>query len=186
MGSTATKIDVRPRATDLLREIFKLEKIQVIKRNNMEIKRTGLCIGIVLSLIAVGVIFPLEKTDFLDDLVYTPSILIIGLSIVIYSISEGNFLKVMGFLLGSILISILFWSLIEQGTWGASIAVIFGGIPSGFISGILFLIANYYLKLSEKKEYKYLKQSLIYFLILLTVSVLFRYGGDWYYDVFQS
>ncbi|KRT13151.1 hypothetical protein ASU31_26050 [Pedobacter ginsenosidimutans] len=152
----------------------------------MEVKKKSLWVGIALSLIAVGVIFPIEKTDFLDDLVYTFSTLLIGLLIIIYAISGANFLKVIGFLLGSILISMLFWFLFERGGWGASIAVIWGGIPSGLISGILFLIGNYYLKLGEKKEYKYLKQLLLYFFILLIVSVLFRYGGDWYYDVFQS
>jgi len=152
----------------------------------MEVKKKSLWIGIALSLVAVGIIFPIEKTDFLDDLIYAPSILVIGLAIIIYAISKGNFLKVMGLLLGSILISMLFWLLVEQGGWGTSIAVIYGGIPSGIISGILFLITNYSLKLSEKKEYKFLKQSILYLLILLTVSMLFRYGGDWYYDVFES
>ncbi len=152
----------------------------------MEVKKKSLWIGIALSLVALGIIFPIEKTDFLDDLIYAPSILVIGLAIIIYAISKGNFLKVMGLLLGSILISMLFWLLVEQGGWGTSIAVIYGGIPSGIISGILFLITNYYLKLSEKKEYKFLKQSILYLLILLTVSMLFRYGGDWYYDVFES
>lgn len=152
----------------------------------MEVKKKSLWIGIALSLVAVGIIFPIEKTDFLDDLIYAPSILVIGLAIIIYAISKGNFLKVMGLLVGSILISMLFWLLVEQGGWGTSIAVIYGGIPSGIISGILFLITNYYLKLSEKKEYKFPKQSILYLLILLTVSMLFRYGGDWYYDVFES
>jgi len=153
----------------------------------MEVKNKSLWIGIALSLVAVGIIFPIEKTDFLDDLIYAPSILVIGLAIIIYAISKGNFLKVMGLLLGSILISmLLFWLLVEEGGWGTSIAVIYGGIPSGIISGILFLITNYYLKLSEKKEYKFLKQSILYLLILLTVSMLFRHGGDWYYDVFES
>ena len=152
----------------------------------MEVKKKSLWIGIALSLVAVGIIFPIEKTDFLDDLIYAPSILVIGLAIIIYAISKGNFLKVMGLLVGSILISMLFWLLVEQGGWGTSIAVIYRGIPSGIISGILFLITNYYLKLSEKKEYKFLKQSILYLLILLTVSMLFRYGGDWYYDVFES
>ena len=91
-----------------------------------------------------------------------------------------------GFLLGSILMSMLLWLLIERGKWGSSIAVVWGGIPSGLISGILFLTGNYFLRLNEKKQYKHIKQVLLYFLILLMVSVLFRYGGDWYFDVFES
>ena len=151
----------------------------------MEVKKKSLWIGIVLSLIAFCVIFPIEKTDFLDDLVYTFSTLLIGLLIIIYAISGAKFLKVIGFLLGSIIISMLFWFLFERDGWGSSIAVIWGGIPSGFISGILFFIGNYYLRLGEKKEYKHLKQLLIYFFMLLIVSLLFRYGGDWYYDIFE-
>jgi hypothetical protein len=150
----------------------------------MEVKKMSLWVGIALIIIAFGVVFPIEKTDFLDDLVYTFSTLLIGLLVIIYAISGANFLKAIGFLLGSILISMLFWFLFERSGWGASIAIIWGGIPSGLVSGILFLISNYYLKLGKKKEYKCFKQLLIYFFILLMVSVLFKYGGDWYYDVF--
>ncbi|WP_316826779.1 hypothetical protein [Pedobacter miscanthi] len=152
----------------------------------MEIKKTSLLVGLAISLIAVGVIFPIERKDFLDELVYTPFTLLIGLSIIIYAISEGNLLKVLGFLLGSILISIFFWFLFERDGWWASIPIVYGGIPSGFISGILFLIGSYYLKLNKKKKYRYVKQLLFYFLILLIVSVFFKYGGDWYYYLFQS
>ncbi|MBB6240494.1 membrane-associated HD superfamily phosphohydrolase [Pedobacter sp. AK013] len=152
----------------------------------MEIKKKSLWIGIALILIAAGVIFPIEKTGFLEDLMYTFSTLIIGLLVIIYAISGGNFFKVIGFLLGSILMSMLLWFLVERGKWGSSIAVVWGGIPSGLISGILFLISNHFLRLREKKQYKYIKQVLLYFLILLIVSVLFRYGGDWYFDAFES
>jgi len=152
----------------------------------MKVKKTSLWIGITLIVIALVVIFPIEKTDFLGDLVYTFFTSLIGLIVIIYAIGGSSFFKIMGFLLASIMVSMFCWALFERGGWGASIAVVWGGIPSGLTAGILFLMGNYYLQLNEKKTYKYIKQLLFYFIILLIVSILFRYGGDWYFKIFES
>ncbi|CAH0199899.1 hypothetical protein SRABI27_01716 [Pedobacter sp. Bi27] len=59
MWGIVTKTEVKPNTVNWLKEVFMLGKICGIKRNNMEVKRTSLWMGITLSLIAVGVIFPM-------------------------------------------------------------------------------------------------------------------------------
>ena len=60
MWGIVTKTEVKPNTVNWLKEVFMLGKICGIKRNNMEVKRTSLWMGITLSLMAVGVIFPMQ------------------------------------------------------------------------------------------------------------------------------
>ncbi|MGQ7853677.1 hypothetical protein ACUN24_05465 [Pedobacter sp. WC2501] len=143
-------------------------------------------------LFLIGVLFEIYFEFFYPPVGYIIKIafrliLSLGTFLLFYQVSKSKILRGLIFILFSVFFCVSLWTICEGSSWGSEFVVIGAGVPSGLISGVLFLISNYYyFKLDEKKEYKVLKQSIFYFLILLTVSVLFRYGGDWYYGVFQS
>ena len=155
----------------------------------MSNKNKYLIIGSVLCLI--GVFFEIYFNFFYPPVDYIIKIalrliLSLGTFLLFYQVSKSRFLRGLIFILFSLFFCVSLWTIYEGSSWGSEFVVIGAGAPSGLISGVLFLISNYYFKLNEKKESKYVKQVLLYLLILLTVSMLFRYGGDWYYDVFES
>jgi membrane protein YdbS with pleckstrin-like domain len=131
----------------------------------------------------IGVLFEIYFEFFYPSVGYIIKIafrliLSLGTFLLFYQVSKSKFLKGLFFILFSVFFCVSLWTIYEGGSWGNEFVVIGAGVPSGLISGVLFLISNYYFKLNEKKESKYVKQVLLYFFILLFVSVLFKYGGD--------
>lgn len=88
---------------------------------------------------------------------------------------KNKFVKGILFILSSVIISMVSWYLFTKST----IDFFWGGFPSGIISGILFLIFNFYF-FNKKCIYKIL----VYVIILLVVSICVAKGGDWFFYIF--
>ena len=149
-------------------------------------RKVTLISGIIVLLLTVCVIFPIEssKTSFLEELGYTFLTLIIALLLIMIGLLGKSFFKGLLFLILSSLIGFIFFYFAYPLVPHAFFVAFWLGIPSGIITALIFLILNFYF-LKHVKKGRILKQTIIYLLILFLVSVLFGYGGDWYFEITQ-
>ncbi|NDV59670.1 hypothetical protein [Bacteroides sp. 519] len=147
----------------------------------MEIKKISLIVGIVIFLIGSLIVYPIESRDIItiEELKYTFSTLITGTLIALYGLLGSNILKGLLFLFFWILISMLFIYLWEGDGWGRGIVVFWLGLPSGVISGTLFLIINhFFFRKKSKSKIQYIKQVATLIVIYVIVVLIMKWGGD--------
>ncbi|NDV66686.1 hypothetical protein [Bacteroides sp. 224] len=147
----------------------------------MEKKKTCIIVGIVTFFIGCLIVYPIESRDTvtIEELKYTFSTLITGILIALYGLLGSNILKCLLFLFFWISMSMLFVYLWEDDGWGRGIVVFWLGLPSGAISGILFLIINhFFLRKKSKSKMRYVKQVGTLIVIYLIVVLIMKWGGD--------
>lgn len=135
----------------------------------------------IILLISLCIIFPYEqsRSNFIDDLGYTFLTLAISMFLGMYGLMGKAFFKGLLFLIFSTVFSFCVWLLFYPADILSKIAAIYGGIPSGIVAGLFFLIVNHKFLKDENQYKQILKQLVCYSIILLIVSILFDKGGDW-------
>lgn len=159
----------------------KTDQAKIFNKRNIFL--TG---GIITLLISLLIIYPVEygKSYLIDDFVYTFLTLAIALFLLMFGLMGKSFFKGILFLLGSTIFGfIVFYFAYLRIPW-SGLAAVYLGIPSGIVTAIVFFLGNY-LFLRNKTNYKLLKQVTMYLLILLVVSILFAFGGDWSFEISQ-
>ncbi|WP_442588097.1 hypothetical protein ACSBL2_18810 [Pedobacter sp. AW31-3R] len=154
----------------------------IILKNLQNRRKVPLIAGVILFLISVCFIFPIEyrRNSFLEEFVYTYSSLALALFLMMFGLMGRYFFKGILFLvLSSIVGAVFFYVAYPLVPYAAFIAV-WLGIPSGIIAALIFMVLNFYI-LNRQTRFKLLKQIAAYLIILLIVSVLFGYGGDWFF-----
>lgn len=79
---------------------------------------------------------------------------------------------------GSVSLSVLFWYVYLNQEWGNQIVMFWNGVPSGLISGILFLLINKYILLRKPRKNLLVIQIIVFILLLVTTMFLIDKGGD--------
>ena len=147
--------------------------------------RKGFLIGgFVTLLVSTCVIFPIQygKASFIDEFGYTYLTLSVSLFLLLFGFLGNNFFKGILFLIISSLIgTVLFYVAFPPAPFAFFVAF-WLGVPSGIVAALLFMIINFCI-LQDIKKYKLSKQIVVYSIILLVVSILFGYGGDWFYEL---
>lgn len=140
--------------------------------------------GILTLLASTCVIFPIERsnTSFLEGFVYTFSILAASLLLLMSGLMGKNFFKGILFIAVSSIIGAVFFYVAYPPVPFAAFIAIWLGIPSGIIAALVFMIVNFYF-FKEIKSFRVLRQTTAYLAILCVVSVLFGYGGDWFFEI---
>jgi len=172
-------------------------------KREININKPVLITGIVILIISVAIIWPIEyrTASFVSDLKFTFSGLALATFTLMYSFMGKHFFKGLLFLLFSIFCGIGSWFLlfpfpeIAKPTsktlelfvliisMFANFSSIFMGTVTGVVSGLIFLIVNFWF-LKDGNRYKlFVKRLLIYLSILVVVSFLFNKGGDWIFDL---
>jgi hypothetical protein len=143
-------------------------------------RKVLLIAGIIILLLSTCVIFPIEysKASFVEEFVYTYLTLAIALFSLMFGLMWKHFFKGLLFVVISSIVGAFFFYVAYPVVPFAAFIAIWLGIPSGIITALIFMIVNFYF-FKEQKSYRLLKQIAVYFIILLVVSVLFGYGGDW-------
>lgn len=75
----------------------------------------------------------------------------------------------------SIVVSLISWYICTT----SKIEYFWGGLPAGIISGVVFLVVNYYFS-----NLSLIKKIVLYLVILLIVSICVAKGGDWVFDIY--
>ncbi len=147
-------------------------------------RKVLLITGICTLLISICIVFPIEssKTNFLEDFGYTFFTLAIALLLLLYGLLGKHFLIGLLFVITSSIAGAIFFYVAYPLVPFTVFVAIWLGIPSGLITAIIFMIANFYF-FNAIKKYKLIKQIGLYVIILFIVSVLFGYGGDWIYEI---
>lgn len=159
--------------------------------------------GIIILAISLCVIFPFEysNANFLTDLNYTFLSLALALLTIMYSLMGKYFFKGILFLLFSIICGIVSWYLLfplpeldKPASKSLEIVLLilsafstmstfFMGTTTGVVSGLIFFIINYWF-LNDENRYKlFFKRLISYLIILSIVSILFRNGSDWIFEI---
>lgn len=149
-------------------------------------RKVVLLAGILVLLISTCVIFPIQKKDsnFMEDFTLTFLGLILALLLLMIAFMGKDFFKGLLLLFLSTLIGPLLFYVVYPPNVFATFIAVWLGVPSGLIAAVIFLILNFWW-LREVKNYKLLKQIILYCSILSIVSVLFSYGGDWMFEINQ-
>lgn len=152
--------------------------------------------GIVICLVNLFVIYPLERSRSSSIMEFTFSYIGIALSIVsiLYGLTGGHFIKYLAFILLSAIVSATCWYIYGAGGWLQKFIAFWAGIPCGVITALIFFILRYYIFFRNRKYpvdrqtniLLFLKQLVLYFVVLLIIAVVFENGGDWYYDIFEK
>lgn len=144
-------------------------------------RKIPLIAGAILFLICICIIFPIEykRNSFIEEFVYTYYTLALALLLMMFGLMGRNFFKGLLFLVLSALIGAVFFYVAYPLVPYAAFIAVWLGIPSGILAALIFMVFNFYF-LNKQNRYKLLKQIGVYSLILLIVSVLFGYGGDWF------
>lgn len=147
-------------------------------------RKVLLIAGILILLISTCVIFPIEssKTSFLEGFGYTFLTLAIALLLLMYGLMGNNFFKGLLFIVTSSILGAVFFYVAYPLAPFTVFVAIWLGIPSGIITALIFMIGDFYF-FNAIKNYKLLKQIIVYMVILFIVSVLFGYGGDWIFEI---
>ncbi|SHE54330.1 hypothetical protein [Pedobacter caeni] len=165
--------------------------------NYSKVRKIMLTAGAVISLVSVFVIYPIEysKSSYVSDFILSITGITIGTLLILYGLTGGLFIKYLGFLVLSAITGFFCWYFYPVAdNWWSGVMALYCGIPSGIIAALLFFIIRYYLFFRNKafpvdrsaRNILFLKQLVLYFVLLAIVSVLFLKGGDWIYDIFQS
>ena len=152
----------------------------------LELKKLCLIAGMMILLISVGIIFPIEssKTYLITELPYTYLTLAISLFLMMFGLMGKHFFKGLLLLFSSALLGFAsIYAFYFKDPWNA-LSAAWLGIPSGIISALIFLVINFFF-LKDKNNDKRLKQVITYVIILVTVCILFVYGGDWLFKLTQ-
>ena len=151
----------------------------------MQSKKWLLMSSASILLISLCVIFPIEKSKsaFLSTYIYTYLTLGVAMLLGMYSLMGNHFFKGLLFLVCSTGFSFCGWYLVFYNDFWGIVPAIYGGIPSGLVTGLLFLIVDGKFLRDKYKNSRLIKRVIIYLLILLLVSVLFEKGGDWAFEL---
>ncbi len=162
-----------------------------------------LTIGLTMLAISLCIILPLEysKANFISDLSYTFLGLALATLTIMYSLMGKHFFKGLLFLMFSIICGVACWQLlfplpeIDKPTFKsleilliilsafANLSILFMGTVTGVVSGLIFLMFNFWL-LKDKNRYKlFVKRLVSYLLILVIVAILFAKGSDWIFEI---
>jgi len=154
----------------------------ILLKNIQNKRKVPLIAGVILLLISVCIIFPIEyrRNSFLEEFVYTYSTLALALFLMMFGLMGRDFFKGLLFLFLSSIVGAVFFYYAYPLVPHASFIAVWLGIPSGIIAGLVFMVLNFYI-LNKQVGFKLLKQLAAYLIILLIVSVLFGYGGDWFF-----
>lgn len=138
-----------------------MEKTNQSKLFNL--KNTFLLGGIITLFISLCIIFPIEssKSDFIFDLVYTFLTLAIALLLIMLGLMGKHFFKGILFLAGSSIFGYIFFYVAYTNDPFNVLAALCLGVPSGILTALVFLIANFEF-FNDKTKYKLLKLSLIH------------------------
>lgn len=165
--------------------------------NYSKVRKIMLTAGGVISLVTLFIIYPIEysKSNFVADFILTGIGITIGTLLILYGLTGGRFIKYLGFLVLSGIMGFFCWYFYPvSDNWFLGVIALYAGVPSGLVSALVFFIIRYYLFFRNRefpversaRNVLFLKQLLLYFVLLAIVSVLFLKGGDWIYDIFQS
>jgi len=94
-----------------------------------------------------------------------------------------HFYKGLLFLICSALFSFIAWLLLYPAGWLSSVVAVWGGVPSGVVAGLLFMLFNFQFIKDENRYVLFSKRLISYLVILGIVSLLFDKGGDWIFDI---
>ena len=141
--------------------------------------------GVVILTISLCFIFPFEynRTNYITDLKLTFLSLAIAMFTLMFGLMGKHFYKGLLFLICSTLFSFIAWFFLYPVGWLSAIVAIWGGIPSGVIAGLLFMLFNFQFIKDENRYILFFKRLISYLVILGIVSILFDKGGDWIFDI---
>jgi len=152
----------------------------------MNVRKWFLIASGAMLIISLCVIFPIEKkSEFVGDLVYTFITLGIAIFLGMYGLMGKKIINGLFLILSSIVISFVCWYIVFYNDFWGIVPAIYGGIPSGIISGLLFLIVDYKWIEGEDILRLFFKRLIVYSIILLIVSVIAAKGGDWMFNISQ-
>ena len=148
---------------------------------DMKIRKNYLLSGILIFLVGIVVIFPIESRDSIvvEGLGFTYSTTTVGVLIVLYGLLTSDFLRGLLLILLCIVMSVLFTALVEDDGWGREIVIFWLGVPSGAISGALFLITNrLFIRNKPNRIMLYVIRGCVLIAIYAIVVSIMRWGGD--------
>lgn len=157
-----------------------MEKIN-LRSGLTPVRKAFLLGGTITLLISTCAIFPLERSraNYLEEFQNTFITLAIALLLLMAGLMGKKVFKGLLFLGVSTLIAVAFFYVAYPLVPFTLFVAVILGIPSGIITGLIFMVINYYF-FRDIKTYKLFKQIIFYLIILSVVSVLFGYGGDWF------
>jgi len=154
-----------------------------------KVRKIILIAGLVIGLINLCIVFPGEyaKSSYITDFVLTYICLAISVFFVLYGFTGRKFFNYLLFMLLSAIIGAVCWFFVFYGELWQTLLMVWIGIPTGLLTALLFFPLRYYIFCrnsmlpieKSKKRMRYLKQAILYFILLFVVSILFFYGGDW-------
>lgn len=154
-----------------------------------KVRKIILIAGIVIGLVDLCIIFPFEysRSSYITDFVLTDICLVVAVFFILYGFTGSGFLKYLLGIIVSALVSAACWALFLDGNWLQKFIVVWLGIPSGILTALVFFVLRYYIFCRNKtlpsergkKIRTYLLQTVLYFVLLLIISVLFYTGGEW-------
>lgn len=141
--------------------------------------------GVVILTICLCFIFPFEynRTNYITDLKFTFLSLAVAMFTLMFGLMGKHFYKGLLFLICSALFSFIVWFFLYPAGWLSPVVAVWGGIPSGVIAGLLFLLLNFEFIKDENRYRLFFKRLISYLVILGIVSFLFDKGGDWIFDI---
>ena len=134
-------------------------------------------IGVLILTIGIIALFPLEITmneDVPGKIIFSFSGILLGILLILYGFFKSNFLKAVAIVVASVFLSILFWYLYYGGKWGDQIVMFWVGVPSGILSGVLFLISKKYLLPGKSITV----QSIVFVFLIVILNFIFFKGDD--------
>ncbi|RZL34592.1 MAG: hypothetical protein EOO96_09275 [Pedobacter sp.] len=151
----------------------------------MNHRKQFLITGAVILIICLFVAFPLEyrKSQTIFDFTYTYFTLTVGLLITMYGLMGKHIFKGLLVVICSGFISFCTSYIVLYDDFWGIIPALYGGIPAGIVTGLIFLLLNFFLLKNENKYRQLLKQFLSYVITLFIVSILFARGGDWIFEI---
>jgi len=161
-----------------------------------KVRKIILIAGIIIGLVDLCVIFPIEysKSSYITDFVFTYICLVVAVLFVLYGFTGRKFFNYLLFMVLSAFIGSVCWFFIFYGDLWQKLLMVWIGIPAGLLTALLFFPLRYYIFCrpsvplieKDKKKIGYLKQVILYFILLFLVSILFFYGGDWIDSIFTD
>jgi len=132
--------------------------------------------GGILVIIAIAVIFPIEKSKAITiaEFNYTYLTLISGVVLSMYGFIGIRIFTALLFMILSAIISSIIWFILFSDSFVSLIVATWIGFPIGLLVGLIFVIVNaLFLERGERKIWKVIKQILVYILILAIFTFLF-------------
>jgi hypothetical protein len=161
-----------------------------------KLRKVILLIGIVVCLVTLLVVFPIEyaAASYISDFKWTYPGLAFSVLFMLYGFTGHHFMKYLFFIFGSTLVSGVCWYLYSFHDPWVEIIVLLAGLPAGIVTALVFFVLRYFLFLRNKerpvgvqqKNILLVKQGILYFVLLVIVSVIFLKGGDWWFELFQQ